>query len=89
MAPPPPNKVRAKLREVARHYARARRRRGNTASIISLKRLRDLDRLFHHRYRGLALPDDDSGREDLAVALDHLKLRRHGKLGHHAGTVAN
>lgn len=73
MPPPPPNSVRAKRHEVAVRYESARRaRRNGTASIVSRKRLRDLDRLFHHRY---GMPDDDSGREDLAVALDHLVLR--------------
>jgi hypothetical protein len=72
---PPPNSVRAKRREVARHYERARRKRGTTTDLISRKRLRDLGRFFHHRYGQLVLPDDDSGRADLAVALDHIVWR--------------
>ena len=31
-------------------------------------RLKDLKRLFHHRY-GIYLPDDDAGREDLEELL--------------------
>jgi hypothetical protein len=75
MPPPPPNSVRAKRREVARHYERGRRKRDTTTDLISRKRLRDLGRFFHHRYGQLVLPDDDSGRADLAVALDHIVWR--------------
>lgn len=34
-------------------------------------RLKDLARIFHHRY-GITLPDDDAGRDDLEVAINHL-----------------
>ena len=72
---PSPNNIRGRRREVARRYARARRRRDDTINFIGLMRLRDLVRFFHHRYGSLTLPDDDSGREDLAVALDHIVRR--------------
>src|SRR5262245_5302642 len=75
MPPRPPNNVRGKLHEVALRYGRVRRRRGFTDNLISNKRLRDLGRFFHHRYGQLLLPDDDSGRADLAVALDHIVRR--------------
>lgn len=40
-------------------------------------RLHDLARLFRHRY-GIELPDDDAGREDLEIAINHLAhLPRH------------
>lgn len=40
-------------------------------------RLRDLARLFRHRY-GTQLPDDDAGRDDMLVAVHHLvRLRGH------------
>lgn len=40
-------------------------------------RLNDLARLFRARY-GVALPDDDAGRDDMLVALHHLvRLRGH------------
>jgi hypothetical protein len=74
VTPPPPNNIRVRLHDVALRYDRARRRRGNTINFIGRQRLRDLGRLFHHRY-GSLLPDDDSGREDLAVALDHIVRR--------------
>ena len=80
MPPPPPNNVRGKRREVALRHDRARRRRDDTINFIGLMRLRDLVRLFHHRYGSLTLPDDDSGREDLAVALDHIVQRSDGAL---------
>jgi hypothetical protein len=80
MPPPPPNNVRGKLREVALRYGRAQRRRDDTINFIGRQRLRDLNRFFHHRYRSLTLPDDDSGREDLAVALDHIVWRSNGAL---------
>lgn len=35
-------------------------------------RLRDLSALFTGRYAGELLPDDDSGREDFAIAAHHL-----------------
>jgi hypothetical protein len=37
---------------------------------IAHLRLRELRIIFQHRY-GHTLPDDDAGREDLAIALDH------------------
>jgi hypothetical protein len=76
--PHPPNNVRGKRREVALRYGRARRRSGDTTNHIGRQRLRDLNRFFHHRYGSPMLPDDDSGREDLAVALDHIVWRSDG-----------
>jgi hypothetical protein len=77
---PPPDNVRGRHHEVDVRYKHARHRRDDTASFISLGRLRDLGRFFHHRYDGLMLPDDDSGRADLAVALDHIVRRRDAAL---------
>lgn len=43
-------------------------------------RLHDLAKVFRHRY-GFTLPDDDAGREDLVIAINHLanlaRPRRH------------
>lgn len=43
-------------------------------------RLHDLAKIFRHRY-GVTLPDDDAGRDDLTVAVNHLaslaRPRRH------------
>jgi hypothetical protein len=75
MPPPPPDNTRGKRHEVALRYNRARRGRDRTNNLIGRKRLRDLGRFFHHRYGSLTLPDDDSGRVDLALALDHIVWR--------------
>lgn len=75
MPPPPPDNVRRKRREVALRYNGIRRGRDPTSNLIGRQRLRDLGRFFHHRYGSLVLPDDNSGREDLAVALDHIVWR--------------
>lgn len=60
---------KAKKAEIRRRY----RRKGkfHTAPQIAALRLKDLARLFRARY-GLALPDDDAGRDDLQVALSHI-----------------
>src|SRR5207344_946669 len=54
--------------------------RDPTSNLIGRQRLRDLGRFFHHRSGSLMLPDDDSGRADLAVALDHIVWRSDGAL---------
>jgi len=49
------------------------KRKSKRASPMQLVafRLNDLARLFRSRY-GITLPDDDAGRDDMMVALDHL-----------------
>jgi len=47
-----------------------RLRRPSPMQLVTL-RLHDLARIFRHRY-GLTLPDDDAGRDDLEVAINHL-----------------
>lgn len=63
----------AKHEEIKRRYARRRRRssKARTKPQIAALRLNDLAKLFRGRY-GLTLPDDDAGRDDLAVALAHI-----------------
>lgn len=57
-----------------------RRRRATALQIVSL-RLVDLAKLFRARYQRFgevaALPDDDSGRDDLLIAVDHLAALAH------------
>lgn len=65
---PSPAIVQAKQREIKRRYAR--KRRATPRQIIPL-RLADFAKLFHARY-GLALPDDDAGRDDLQPVCHHL-----------------
>jgi hypothetical protein len=45
-------------------------RRRTPMQLVSL-RLHDLAKIFRHRY-GIVLPDDDAGREDLEIAINHL-----------------
>jgi hypothetical protein len=59
----------AKHREIARHYARPRRKRGRPG-IVSLI-LGDLQKFFDDKY-GAAFPDDDAGRDDLVVLLHYV-----------------
>lgn len=54
-------------------------RRRSPMQLVTL-RLNDLANIFRHRY-GIVLPDDDAGRDDLEVAINHLaslaRPRRH------------
>jgi hypothetical protein len=59
----------AKHREIARRYDRPRRK-GDGPSIVALRR-RDLEAFFGDQY-GKTFPDDDAGRDDLAVLLHHV-----------------
>jgi len=55
--------------DIAHQYAwqaEQRRKRDQRRPITAI-RLRELERLFRHRY-GMTLPDDDAGRDDLTVA---------------------
>jgi hypothetical protein len=51
-----------------RRYRR-KRRRGRSNSIVGI-RVRDIESMFHDKY-GAQLPDDDAGRDDLFVLLNH------------------
>jgi hypothetical protein len=59
----------AKHREIARHYARPRRKRSRPG-IVSLI-LGDLQIFFDDKY-GATFPDDDAGRDDLVVLLHYV-----------------
>lgn len=54
---------------------RKKRRRSSPRQLVAL-RLRDLAKLFRGRY-GTQLPDDDAGRDDLYVAVNHLACLPH------------
>jgi len=65
--------VRAKHQEIAIRYAwdaRVKKRRRRPGVLMRV-RLRELERLFAHRW-GNTLPDDDAGRDDLLVAAHHI-----------------
>lgn len=70
----------AKHIEISRRYAwHARQRRGGSklarSQVFALVRMRELERIFQHRYVRF-LPDDDAGRDDLVLAahqVAHLK----------------
>jgi hypothetical protein len=71
--------VAARLAEVARRYAwqaRQKRKVGQSkiaarARLITLIRLRELERLYVSRW-GRFLPDDDAGRDDFVIAAHHI-----------------
>jgi len=54
---------------------KAKRKLATPMQIASL-RIADLSRLFRSRY-GVTLPDDDAGRDDIKLAVDHLASLPH------------
>jgi hypothetical protein len=71
-----------KLCQIARRYAwkALKRRTGRNEAVdptrlIALIRLRELERLFQHRY-GRFLPDDDDGRDNIELAAHHIAQLR-------------
>lgn len=66
-----PDQVRAAERaEIRQRYRRGRGKIG-----MSTLRCAELERLFDHRYRGDALPDDDAGRGDVRIMVHTLGRR--------------
>jgi hypothetical protein len=72
----------ARHAEIARRYAwQAQQRRTRCDAkpaptrLLTLIRLRELERLFVRRY-GRFLPDDDAGRDDLEIAAHHVAFLR-------------
>jgi hypothetical protein len=69
----------ARHAEIARRYSWAAKQRKNGdrnkkpdhARLITLIRMRELERIFQSRY-GRFLPDDDSGRDDLNLIAHHI-----------------
>ena len=67
---PSPAVVRAKRHEIAVRYSR----HGRLPKAIVRNRVRfaDLRRVFRDHYGRFVLPDDDAGRDDAQIAIDHL-----------------
>ena len=61
------------LAEIERRYAwhEAQRRDANPSRILTITRVRELERVFADFY-GLHLPDDDSGWDDFVIMANHL-----------------
>jgi hypothetical protein len=69
---PSPEIVAKKHAEIAERYAEKEQRREKRPPLgMAWLRIHELGRLFQHRW-GPTLPDDDSGREDLLIAMHHL-----------------
>lgn len=66
---------RARHSEIAHRYDRGKRREPFSITAV---RVAELTRLFASRY-GRTLPDDDSGRDDAYVMVNHLSLRPHAE----------
>jgi hypothetical protein len=83
--------TQARHTEIARRYAwqaRQRRKRHedkpDPARLLTLIRMRELERLFARRY-GRLLPDDAAGRDDLIVAAHHIAFLRGDVIKHIVG----
>lgn len=75
-----PRRIRAQVKWFStRQKPRSSGKRRSPMQLVAL-RLNDLAKIFRHRY-GIELPNDDAGRDDLAVAINHLanlaRPRRH------------
>jgi hypothetical protein len=70
---PDPMTVGAKKREIAVRY-----RKGKESFSMAKQRVAELRRLFVARY-GNELPDDDAGRDDAKLAIDHIASRPDAK----------
>lgn len=68
---------RANVKWFSTKQKHGKRRRPSPMQLLGL-RMRDLTMLFRSRYGGATLlPDDDAGREDLFVAVNHLACLAH------------
>lgn len=68
----------AKRHVTVRYYStrqKGRRKRSTPMQIVAL-RIADLSTIFRSRW-GTVLPDDDSGRDDIKLAVDHLAALAH------------
>ena len=71
-------KPRPKLANVKLYSHKQRRRSHASPCQIASLRLNDLARLYRARY-GITLPDDDAGRDDIVIAVNHLASLAHPK----------
>lgn len=72
-----PSLRRANVKWFSTKHKRGKRKRPSPMQLVGL-RIRDLCILFRSRYGGRQLlPDDDAGREDLFIAVNHLACLAH------------
>jgi hypothetical protein len=83
-----PANAQGRRAEIARRYAwqaQQQRKRNDSKPdhdrLMTLIRLRELERLFKHRY-GRFLPDDDAGMDDLVIAAHHIAFLRGEVIAH-------
>jgi hypothetical protein len=83
MRPGEGKSVAARHAEVARRYAwqAKQKSREKRPRLLTLVRLRELERLYEDRW-GRHLPDDDAGRDDLVLAAHHV-ARLGGEVSKH------
>lgn len=67
-------KKQARVRYFSKRQ-RGRRKRSSPMQLVAL-RIADLSTVFRSRY-GITLPDDDAGRDDIRLAVDHLASMPH------------
>lgn len=66
--------IRRRWLMIERDLERRRRRKTGERPSIATLRVCELNRLFFTRYRGDLLPDDDDGRDSIAIMLAHLAM---------------
>jgi hypothetical protein len=69
-----------------RYRAHDAQRLESKIPVIACLRISELERYLDHRY-GLFLPDDDAGRADLVILLNHVAMNRNDPCGKMLGSI--